>query len=547
MFKVRSILSLILWLTCTCFTAYAGESVRNPPADSIAMAARIDSVRQLRANDVAFILDKIETVYVSGRRGISDSIWQQTSDFIERMLLNDLISGHDREFAFMLRNIGRLTADAHFAFPDGGALNRFRFFGKEDPIFPLWVQVWKDGTVYNVKDYSGIIPPGAVIESVNKEFYQQFDFSKAYEVPFLAALNTAMTPGEPVYAWAKMNNYYEAEPRIWCNFTNMLFCSHVQGPYTVVYRMPGDAECDTVVLEPMTRQEKYRQFVRSGDKRRSKAERGFCRKPIVYTEVGDGIGVLTINSFWGKRWSHLWVFGRDWRYKRLLRQAMRRIDRDEIRELVIDVSLNSGGMTENIFYTLDYLVDEPITIIDKYLIHEYSREIACKNIENTRELAPEDREFLISYIGEVPDGTLFRTDTVRHLEHVPPAELKHRYEGNVYVLTSHLTYSAAQLFARHIQKLGRGPVAGQHCGGYNEVTGNAARIPLPNFHIDFMVPFRATIVDPDDDPFDYPKVDIPIEHPFEEWLRRENNSLDRLLYIIRKDKETDGEEIRKLS
>ena len=136
---------------------------------------------------------------------------------------------------------------------------------------------------------------------------------------------------------------------------------------------------------------------------------------------------------------------------------MRRIDRDEIRELVIDVSLNSGGMTENIFYTLDYLVDEPITIIDKYLIHEYSREIACKNIENTRELAPEDREFLISYISEVPEGTLFRTDTVRHLEHVPPAELKHRYEGNVYVLTSHLTYSAAQLFARHIQK--------RACGG----------------------------------------------------------------------------------
>lgn len=58
MFKVRSVLSLILWLTCTCSTAYAGESVRNPPADSIAMAARIDSVRQLRANDVAFILDK---------------------------------------------------------------------------------------------------------------------------------------------------------------------------------------------------------------------------------------------------------------------------------------------------------------------------------------------------------------------------------------------------------------------------------------------------------------------------------------------------------
>ena len=35
-----------------------------------------------------------------------------------------------------------------------------------------------------------------------------------------------------------------------------------------------------------------------------------------------------------------------------------------------------------------------------------------------------------------------------------------------------------------------------------------------------------------DDPYDYPPVDIPIEHPFEEWLHRENHSLDRLIEMI---------------
>ena len=102
----------------------------------------------------------------------------------------------------------------------------------------------------------------------------------------------------------------------------------------------------------------YRQFKKSGDKRKVKSEIGFGKKPIVYENLGDGIGVLSINSFWGKRWSSMLLFGKDWRYKRLLRRAMRRIDRDNIKDLIIDVSLNCGGMTENVYYTLNYFTDK---------------------------------------------------------------------------------------------------------------------------------------------------------------------------------------------
>ena len=77
-------------------------------------------------------------------------------------------------------------------------------------------------------------------------------------------------------------------------------------------------------------------FKKSGDKRKVKSEIGFGKKPIVYENLGDGIGVLSINSFWGKRWSSMLLFGKDWRYKRLLRRAMRRIDRDNIKDLIIE-------------------------------------------------------------------------------------------------------------------------------------------------------------------------------------------------------------------
>ena len=45
--------------------------------------------------------------------------------------------------------------------------NRYRIFTEDDELLPLWVQTWKDGTVYNVKDYTGIIPAHAQILSVN--------------------------------------------------------------------------------------------------------------------------------------------------------------------------------------------------------------------------------------------------------------------------------------------------------------------------------------------------------------------------------------------
>ena len=65
-------------------------------------------------------------------------------------------------------------------------------------------------------------------------------------------------------------------------------------------------------------------------------------------------------------------------------------------------------------------------------------------------------------------------------------------------------------------------------------SGNTVNVRLPSSAwMDFRIPYHEEVVSPDDAPYIYPEVDIPIEHPFEEWLRRENRSLDRLLEIIR--------------
>ena len=481
-----------------------------------------DSVKYICNDEIAFIIDHIENTYISGRRGINDEEWNKNKSIIYSQLQNFFDKGMEGYYVYVWRYLNLLKDDAHFKFPDDGMFNRWGYFKKDDYLFPLWVQTWKDGSVYNVKDYKGVIPRFAQILSVNGRSAKE-----------MALMNRAIGPGEEANAMAMMNAKYEANPASWPNFANFLFMEGIRAPFEVVYIRPDNNRQDTVILGNISREEMYRQFKKSGDKRKVKSEVGFGKKPIVYENLGDGIGVLSIKSFWGKRWAAMLLFGKDWRYKRLLRRAMRRIDRDNIKDLIIDVSLNGGGMTDNIYYTLDYFTDRPIEMNSVYHVTDNNRELIQTNIERSETIKESDRERLVEYVGILESGTVFCTDTVCDLQYLP-SRPKHGFGGNVYVLTGHQTYSAAQMFARYCQTLGIGPTAGQHCGGYNEITGNAASETLPRLsYLEFKVPFGSVRINKNDDPYDYPPVDIPIDHPFEEWLKRENRSLDRLIGMIR--------------
>lgn len=525
----RKIFRLIeIDLVLLLFTNTAGYSREHgkQPGDRFYNDFHIrDSIRKVRFNEVDFIIDRIENTYVSGRRGMSDEEWNRRVGIVREKLSENYYPA--KNYIFAWRYLGLLKQDAHFPFPDRGMLNREGFFAETDTIFPLWVQTWTDGTVYNVKDYTGKIPPHARIVSVNGHNAQN-----------MALANRAMSPGEEANAMALMNAQYEADPLYWPNFSNYLFCENIGHPYEVVYANPGTNRIDTVILEGMQRSEKYRLFKKSGDKRRLKPERGGKRKPIVFNQIDNGTGVLEINQFWGKRWAAMLIFGKDWRFKRLLRKAMRKIERRDIRTLVIDISANPGGMTENIYYTLNYFTDKPIDIRQIYRVTESSRERIKTNFTKSAELSESDREYMVAYVDTLKEGTLFCTDTVRRLQYMP-SRPKNRFTGKVYVLTGYQTYSAAQMFARYCRLLGIGKVAGQHAGGYNDITGNVDPIALPSLNwMRFEVPYCADGIYAEDDPYAYPTVDIPIELHFNDWIHRKDSTLTRLLNLIENEEKT---------
>lgn len=478
-----------------------------------------DSIKLVRFAEIGFVIEQIENSYISGRRGLSDEEWEYRVGLVYDML-NDLFL-YRNDYFFTWRYLGLLIHDFHFS--DSVLLNKERAFTETDMIFPLWVRTWEDGSVYNVKDYTGVIPHNARILSVN-----------GYSADSMALINRMMVCAEDAIATAVVEGC-ERRPVHWPNFSNILFCNRINPPYEVAYVEYGKQHADTAVLDGIGRKEKWKMYKRSGDKRLVRQYFKEHRKPIVYNNIGDNIGVLSINSFWGGNIADLLIFGGDARFKRLLRQAMRQIDRDGIEDLVIDVSHNGGGMTDNVYLALSYLTDEPISAYNKYYVTDNSRKIVMTNISSSSEYSEEDKERFIELAKNVEEGTVIELET-QIIANTP----KHPYKGNVYVLTSNSTYSGGQLFSRYCQTLDIGVVAGQHCGGYNEITGNSVQITLPyKKFMDFRVPYVASMACKEDDPYAYPPVEIPIEYTFEEWFNHKSNSLDTLINIIRTNKKED--------
>ena len=517
------ILLVLLLFTIPTYGFCKKENVQTIVMDSVQAARYIDSIRQLRLQEIDFIVDQIENTYISGRRGLNNQEWKD-----RLAILRDAVTrtAHAPNFTYyyMWCYLGFLIQDQHFKFPDGGMYNRYRIFTEDDELLPLWVQTWKDGTVYNVKDYTGIIPAHAQILSVNGRDAQE-----------TALRNRMMFPGEGIYAMEWMNTSSEPNPLNWNTFANFFWMRGYRPPFELVYKAQGSDRPDTVVLNGMTRGDIYKEFKKSGAKHRARASVGSHRRPIEYRNMQDGISVLTINMMWGKRWTPMLLFGKDQRYPRMLRRAMRSIDRDGIENLIIDLSICPGGLSENIYKTLDYFTDHPVDRTEIYRVTDNNRKIVQALISNNHLIPKSDRHRLSDLVGNLKSPTLFRTDTLFPMQYHPKPQ-KHSYRGNVYILTGHQTYSAAQVLVQYFQHLGIGRVAGQHCGGFTEVTlGSAPNIPLPlSSAMPFHVPVgKMALFSGREDSYCYPPVDIPIDHPFEEWLKRENHSLDRLIEMIR--------------
>ncbi len=195
--------------------------------------------------------------------------------------------------------------------------------------------------------------------------------------------------------------------------------------------------------------------------------------PFVYYKKELNTAVLVVNSFNG-----------DTRvFKSNLTRIFKEIKKKKVRHLVIDIRRNNNGFRANAIQLYSFIA----TNIFKQRISEY---VATINIPEKKHLVRtfyNEKQFLKDKFNYHPiyDGWKITFDDMETIM-VPD---KHRFKGNIYVLISGTTFSAASTFALNVKNDTTATLVGEETGGgYYFSTGEfPVYYELPNTKIGLMM------------------------------------------------------------
>ena len=464
------------------------------------------------------LLETYLSVSIDPYRGITKEEWDRRAE----IFLDKVDSANNRkELYYALRYFGALGNDGHFNFPDMGVYNRHKIFQKDDRLFPLIIKATQDDRVFVMRDFSGLIPDHAELLEVN-----------GIDVAELSRKQHELMPYEPNYTYAYMNEKEEPDFRAWVSFANYLFCENIQGPFEIKFVIDGEVKMVTI-----NAMERHTLHKMSKSMRNNKLP--FFGKFMKYTQHNDSIAVLDIDWFWGKNPFMSPIRG-DKRFERVLKKMMKRVNRDEIEHLVVDIRSNPGGYANNVYVLMSYFA--PDMVYDDKSIHRISA--AAKEDERGARILDAAIKMIYGKSNEglqkqtidlyksMPEGALFKEDTLMSMAY-SPEKPKYPYQGKVYVLTNSSSFSASTMFCNYFRKSGVGLIVGESPAGYSIVTGGPS-IPIRNELAKFM-PMRVphSHSNPlDEKGYHYIIPDIPIENDFNSWINGDDSRLSQLLKMI---------------
>jgi len=197
-------------------------------------------------------------------------------------------------------------------------------------------------------------------------------------------------------------------------------------------------------------------------------------KPVYYSYSSlpdEKIGIIDFRSF-----SNLKQF------KTFLTGTFTKIRQDSIKNLIIDIRKNGGGNSGLGNALLNHITGKPFTQCSRMEIK------VSKQIKKfyKRCLPWYIRWLPLQYVnsfGRKVWGTPEDSIAVYNSEPETPGENPLRFNGNVYVLTSALTFSSATMFAGTIKDYNLGTLVGEETGGLVTHYGDVYSFDLPNTRI----------------------------------------------------------------
>jgi hypothetical protein len=191
----------------------------------------------------------------------------------------------------------------------------------------------------------------------------------------------------------------------------------------------------------------------------------------------DDIAIFSLNTF-------------DLNYQEfdsILTSGFREIESQGINNLIIDIRKNSGGNSSFIVPLMDYLTDKPYYQLSKSEVKTSEAAKLCfttnpifiNAIKQARKAEKDSEKIDLledCYLNK-PFGTL---TAIKQNEEIPTKDKEYRFRGQLYLLTSNSTFSAATGFASVIKDYSIGSIIGEETSDNPTDYGSIILFDLPN-------------------------------------------------------------------
>ncbi len=213
-------------------------------------------------------------------------------------------------------------------------------------------------------------------------------------------------------------------------------------------------------------------------KRREQRARSLDRARSLQIDTGLSTGYLTINTF-----------NNGYQLRSFLSATFSTLKKENIQHLVIDIRSNGGGNVAHSTFLTRKIVGEPFKIADS--LYAVTRKSKFGSLVRYNGLIGGLMHFI----------TRKKSDGHYHFGYFERKTFKpskrHHYNGNVYVLTSPNSFSAAALFAAKVKGQKNVTLIGEETGG--AAYGNSAwlipDVRLPETGIRFRLPKFRLVID----------------------------------------------------
>jgi hypothetical protein len=183
------------------------------------------------------------------------------------------------------------------------------------------------------------------------------------------------------------------------------------------------------------------------------------------------------------------TFGKHMKLRSFFRQSFRKMKKENIQHLVVDMRGNGGGSVTLSNLLTKYLVQQPFKIADTLY--------AIKRKSSYRKYQEDyiwNRLFMIFLTRKGRDGNYhFRMYENKYFK---PKESR-RFNNDVYILTGGNTFSAAVLFSKAVKAQTNVTIVGEETGGgaYGNTAWLIPDVTLPNTKVRFRLPLFRLVID----------------------------------------------------